>query len=250
MFCATAAPTRYLPGETHFLPAPPPLVTTFAAGPLPANRASEVAARRLAAPTMGTRRPLSSPLSLSATPQLQPAQPLSTRVAKNAAGDKTRHATARLEGVGSHLPLAAFHAKQASQWQTAPDPPQRLHHRQARVPQVGVLAYLGGAAARGPVKRGPVAPPVVTHTVNGDAPTPTRPTSSVWCRPKRSRRHATRILSKLAVTKAKRQLGEAMLAPPEAFERQEGRRLASNPFGRQLRQRLPQYRSELEPMPR
>ena len=158
-FCATVAPTHHPPGEAHSLPAPAPLVTTFAAGPLPVNRASEVAARRLAAHPIRTRRPLSSPLSLSATPQLQPAQPLSTRVAKNASGDTRRHATAS----------------------------PRLCSM--RVAQVGVLAYLGGAAARGPVTRGPVAPPVVTHTFNDDAPTPTRPTSSVWCRPKRIRRH-------------------------------------------------------------
>jgi len=93
MPCAAAAPTRHPPGEAYSLLAPAPLVTTFAAGPLPVSRASEVASRRLAAHTMGTRRPLSSPLSLSATPQLQPAQPLPTRVAKNAIGDTTRHAT-------------------------------------------------------------------------------------------------------------------------------------------------------------
>jgi hypothetical protein len=95
MFCATAAPTRHPLGEAHSPPAtaPAPLVTTFAAGPLPANSASGVATRRPAAHTSRTRRPLSSPLSLSATPQLQPAQPLWTRVAKNALGDTTRHAT-------------------------------------------------------------------------------------------------------------------------------------------------------------
>lgn len=98
---------RHPPGEAHSLPAPAPLVKTFAAGPLPANRASEVASRRLATHTIGTRRPLSSPLSLSALlsqaamPQLQPAQPLWTRVAQNASGDTTRHAT------GFNLPLTA-----------------------------------------------------------------------------------------------------------------------------------------------
>src|SRR5690606_37312074 len=40
------------------------------------------------------------------------------------------------------------------------------------------------------------------------------------------------------------------IAPPEASERQKGRRLASHPFGRQLSQHLPQHRSELEAMPR
>ena len=181
-FCATAAPTRHPPGEAHSLHAPALLMTTFAAGPLPVSRASKVASRRLAAHPIRTRRPLSWPLSLSATPQLQPAQPLWSRVAQNASGDTRRHATTRPAGVGSLLPLAAFHAKQASQ----------------RVAQVGVLAYLGGVAARGPitsgkVTRSTVAPPVVTHAVNDDAPTPTRPTSSVWCRPKRIRRHrATR----------------------------------------------------------
>ena len=95
MFCATAAPTRHPPGEAHSLPAPAPLVTTLASGPLPVNRASEVPSRRLAAHPIRTRRPLSPSLSLSATPQLQPAQPLSTRVAKNASGDTRRHATAR-----------------------------------------------------------------------------------------------------------------------------------------------------------
>src|SRR5690606_16712564 len=47
--CATAAPMRHPPGEARSLPALAPLVTTFAAGPLPANRECEVAARRLAA---------------------------------------------------------------------------------------------------------------------------------------------------------------------------------------------------------
>ncbi len=93
--CATAAPTRHPPGEAHSPSTPAPLVTTFAAGPLPVNRASEVASRQLAAHPIRTRRPLSSPLSLTATPQLQPAQPLSTRVAKNASGDTKRHTTAR-----------------------------------------------------------------------------------------------------------------------------------------------------------
>jgi hypothetical protein len=91
--CDAAAPTRRPPGEAHSLPAPAPLVTTFAAGPLSVNSVSEVASRRLAAHAMGTRRPLSSPLSLSATPQLQPAQPLSTCVAQNASGDTRRHTT-------------------------------------------------------------------------------------------------------------------------------------------------------------
>ena len=118
--CATAAPMRHPPGEAHSLPAPAPLVTPFVAGPLPVNRASEVASRCQAAHPMVTRRPLSSPLSLSATPQLQPAQPLRDCVAKNASGDTRRHATARLAGVGSPLPLAAFHAEQAGSpgWRT------------------------------------------------------------------------------------------------------------------------------------
>jgi hypothetical protein len=151
MFCATAAPTRYPPGEAHSLPAPASLVTTFASGPLPANRASEVASRRLAAHSSRTRHPLSSPLSLSATPQLHPLNHFWTRVAKNAVGDTRRHATAS--------------------------------------PHLGSIATAEQTDARGPVTRGPVAPPVVTPTVNDDAPTSTRPTSSVWCRPKRSRRH-------------------------------------------------------------
>ncbi len=94
--CVTAAPTRYPPGEAHPLPAPAPLLTTFAAGSLPVNTASEVASRRLAAHSTGARQPLSSPLSLpslSATPQLQPAQALSNCVAKNAFGDTIRHGT-------------------------------------------------------------------------------------------------------------------------------------------------------------
>lgn len=41
-YCATAPPTRHPPGEAHFLPPSPPLVTTFAAGPLPLNRACGV----------------------------------------------------------------------------------------------------------------------------------------------------------------------------------------------------------------
>ena len=91
--CATATPTRHPPGEAHSLAAPASLMTTFAVGPLLVNRPSEVASRRLAAVTTGTRRPLSSPLPLSATPQLQPAHPLSNCVAKNAFGDTIRHAT-------------------------------------------------------------------------------------------------------------------------------------------------------------
>jgi len=178
--CATAAPTHYPPGEAHSLPATAPLVTTFVAGPLPVNRASEVAARRLATHPIGTRRPLSSPPSLSATPQLHPAQPLWARVAQNASGDTRRHATARPAGVGSLLPLAAFHAQQASQWQKAPDPLN-----------VSIIAKPSGdwPSLRKPVTRRPVAPPVVTHAASGDAPTPTRPTSSALCRPKRVRRH-------------------------------------------------------------
>jgi hypothetical protein len=89
-YCAAAAPTRHPAGEAHSPPAPAPLVTTFAAGPLPANSASKVAARRLAAHPIRTRRPLSPSLSLSATPQLPPPQPLSTRVAKNVS---RRHTT-------------------------------------------------------------------------------------------------------------------------------------------------------------
>jgi hypothetical protein len=121
-YCATAAPTRHPPGEALSLPALAPLVTTFAAGPLPANRASEASSRRLAAHPIRPRHPLSSSLSPTSTPQLQPAQPLSTRVAKNAVGDTRRHATPRPAGGGSLLPLAAFHAKQAAHWQKVPDP--------------------------------------------------------------------------------------------------------------------------------
>lgn len=94
-YCATAAPTRHPPGEAHSLPTPAPLVTTFASGPLPVNKASEVSWRRLTAHSIRTSRPLSSPASLSATPQLQPAQPLWTRVAKDALGDTRRHQATR-----------------------------------------------------------------------------------------------------------------------------------------------------------
>jgi hypothetical protein len=200
-------------------------VTTFAAGPLPVNRASEVATRRPASHPIRTRRPPSSPLSLSATPQLQPAQPFSTRVAKNASGDTkrhatvslrpggwprlassptwaaqpqeaqpqgarskgpgrlattrqatpqlqpaqhlrpfvaknasgdtTRHATARLEGVGSLLPLAATNGVETPQWQKAPD-----------TLNVTTLAKPSGGwhSLRRPVTRRSVASPVVTHT--------------------------------------------------------------------------------------
>ena len=86
-YCAAAAPTHYPPGEAHSLPATAPLVTTFVAGPLPVNRASEAASRRLAAHPIRTRRPLSPFLSPSATPQLHLAQPLWARVAQNASGD-------------------------------------------------------------------------------------------------------------------------------------------------------------------
>jgi hypothetical protein len=170
-YCATAAPTRHPPGEAHSPSAPAPLVTTFVTGPLPVNRASEATSRRLAAHPIGTRRPLSSLLSLRSTPQLQPAQPLRDCVAKNASGDTRRHATESSRLCSMPLPI-----------------------RSARVAQVGVLAYLGGAAARGPFAGGPVtsspvAAPVVPHTVNGDAPTPTRPTTSALCRPKRIKRH-------------------------------------------------------------
>ena len=67
-----------------------------------------------------------------------------------------------------------------------------------RVAQVAATSgYLGGAAARGsttsePNRRPPVAPSPRDNTT-GDAPTPTRPTTSALCRQKRIRRHqATR----------------------------------------------------------
>ena len=121
-FCATAAPTCHPSGEAHSLPATAPLVMMFATNPFPVNRASEAASRRLAAHPIGTRRPLSPFLSPSATPQLQPAQPLSTRVAKNAVGDTRRHATPRPAGVGSLLPLGNLFGVEHRQWQKAPDP--------------------------------------------------------------------------------------------------------------------------------
>ncbi|BBO32590.1 hypothetical protein PLANPX_2202 [Lacipirellula parvula] len=104
--CVTAAPTHHPPGEAHSLLAPASLVTKFAAGPLPVNRASEVAARRLAALNTGTRRPPSPLLSLSATPQLQLAQPLSNCVAKNAFGDTIRHATESPQLDAGPLPIS------------------------------------------------------------------------------------------------------------------------------------------------
>ena len=186
--CTTAAPTRHPPGEAHSLHAPALLMTTFAAGPLPVSRASKVASRRLAAHPICTRHPLSSPLSPSATPQLQPAQPLRACVAQNASGDTRRHA-------GCHWRVASEKRRHgvAIDW-----PASNLKNRASSPLRLMENACLGGAAARGPIKRrpvarGPVAPPVVTHASNDDAPTPTRPTSSVLCRPKRSRRHrATR----------------------------------------------------------
>ncbi|QDT71558.1 hypothetical protein I41_07170 [Lacipirellula limnantheis] len=59
-------------------------------------RAAIAASRRLGVgdPSHnGKKSELSSPLSLRATSQLQPAQPLWTRVAQNAPGDTRRHAT-------------------------------------------------------------------------------------------------------------------------------------------------------------
>ena len=178
-FCATAAPTHHLPGEAHSPSAPAPLVTMFAV-----DRASEVASRRPAAHPNRPRRPLSSPLSPSATPQLQPAQPLWDRVAQNASGDTRRHA-------GCHCRAASEKCRHgvAIDW-----PASRLKDWASSPLRLMENAYLGVAAARGPitsgpVTRSPVAPPVVTHAVNNYAPTPTRPTSSVSCRPKRIRRH-------------------------------------------------------------
>jgi hypothetical protein len=145
-FCDTTAPTRHPPGEAHSLRAPAPLMTTFAAGPLPVSRASEVASRRLATPSSRPRHPLSPPLSLRATPQLQPAQPLRACVAKNASGDTRRHATAPL---------------------------QRLHlagGRPIAAGQAGALAYMAGPIAKDAVTSSPVAPPVVANAVNDDAP--------------------------------------------------------------------------------
>ena len=124
MFCATAAPTRHPPGAAHSLPAPAPLVTTFMASPRSMIRAvggssttiAHGGERRLrrrsrapfpTAPSrshcLAVRDPshkrrrlkFSSPVSLSPSLQLQPAQPLGISVAQNALGDTRRHATAR-----------------------------------------------------------------------------------------------------------------------------------------------------------
>jgi hypothetical protein len=132
--CAAVAPTRYPPGEAHSLPAPAPLVTTFAAGPLSVTWASEVASRRLAALTIGTRRLLSSSLSLPATPQLQTAQRLLNCVAKNAFGDTIRHATE-----SPRLGSATRHDATADQTDVLHHTPLPICRRQRNLPPVASL---------------------------------------------------------------------------------------------------------------
>jgi len=133
-YCATAAPTRHPPVEAPS-PSVTALVATFDSGPLPVNRASEVASRRLAAHPSRTRRPLSPFLSLSATPQLPPAQPLSTSVAQNGSGDTRRHqATRDSTPRRGREPFATSGVPRPASFPVAKGsrPPQRIHHRQAQ----------------------------------------------------------------------------------------------------------------------
>jgi hypothetical protein len=83
-------------------------------------------------------------------------------------------------------------------------PPGEAHaapaalHLTTRVAQVAAPSgYLGGAAARGSIASSPIEEslslPSPRDTTTGDAATPTRSTTSAFCRQKRSRRHhATR----------------------------------------------------------
>ena len=119
-FCATTAPTHHPPGEAHAAPAAlTPITTRVRPQRLPGRRS-----RQRLHHQQPNRRDLSpcrlAPTQNRASP-FRPAQQLRPSVAKNTPGDTKRHATARLEGVGSLLPLAATNGVETPQWQKAPD---------------------------------------------------------------------------------------------------------------------------------
>ena len=76
-------------------------------------------------------------------------------------------------------------------------PPGEAHAAPSALPPTTRLAqvaapsgYLGGAAARGSINSSRIEEPLSPRdNTTDDAPTPTHPTTSVWCRPKRIRRH-------------------------------------------------------------
>ena len=130
--CATAAPTRHPPGEAHSLPAPAPLVTTFAAGPLPATTGSEVAARLgRSSPPQSTCR-LPSPVSLDS----DAATPTRSTTSDSCRQKRIRrhHATRDSTPRRGREPFATGGVPRQASSPVAKGsrPPQRLHHRQAQ----------------------------------------------------------------------------------------------------------------------
>jgi len=220
MLCATAAPTRHPPGEAHSLPAPAPLVPTFLAGPRSVTWAvdgstatiASAGGRRLrrrsrapfptaAAPShsLGVGDPshkhwrlkLSPPVSLSPSPQLQPAQPLWTRVAKNAAGDTnalgdtTRHATARPPSTSPPAQarttvdrINMLHVGQKNSLATLADSPKPVvFHSPLRLGTSSIGTSIGGVRAT-PIPTTsdpPLAARCKTPTPHSPLPTPHTP---------------------------------------------------------------------------
>ena len=173
-YCATAAPTRHPLGVAPSLPAPPPLMTAFGAPPLGvlaclggAAARSPVFSRPIASsPCRSCCRPSCRSTERRNSNPLNHFRLVSPKTHEATPRDTRRHATPRPAGVGNLWPLAAFHAKQASQWPKAPDPlnvstgaganncrsnQHGVHVCQLAVAQVAAAALAGtaGLAAKG-----------------------------------------------------------------------------------------------------